>query len=237
MSFAIQENHLDITLILPDVPELRQRLTEKLDEYNSRVEAYKKKYEVKKLGIVFDRDSNMLDAIYKREIVKALLQSGKVEIREVHDRLFEEFNGYVSEDIFTNAVCVINDYIKNGGKYTLGGSGFFTDEMFKGLLKRSAVLEYPESASKQARLQEKYFEYVGRNADYEQHADATIDRAAMKRNGYKMKILAMLRGKHRVAVEDIARNLLKEEGEVFDKIEFYNALSQIQLLLKRLVMV
>jgi predicted NACHT family NTPase len=32
---------------------------------------------------------------------------------------------------------------------------------------------------------------------------------------------------------ELARDLLNEEGEAFDRIEFYNALSQIQLLLKR----
>jgi hypothetical protein len=233
MSFVLTENHLDSTLTLPDVPELRRRLTEKLDEYNRRVEAYRKKYEVKKLGIVIDRDSNMLDAIYKSEILKALLGSGRVEIRQVHDRLYEEFNGYVSEDIFINAISVINDYIKTGGKYTLGGSGFFTEEMFKRLLKNSAVLDYPGAAGQQARLQEKYFEYVGRNTEYAQKADATIDRSAMKRNAYKMKILARLREKHRIFVEELARDLLNEEAEAFDRIEFYNALSQIQLLIKR----
>jgi hypothetical protein len=224
----------DNTLSLPEIPELQQRLREKLDEYNNRIENYKKKYRVKKRDVIIDRESNMLDAIYKSEILTDLLENGQADLRKIHDRLYKEFNDYVSEESFINAVTVITDYINTGGRHTHGGSGFFTDDMFKRLLEASAILDYPESAGQQGRLKEKYFEFVGRNTDYEKKADATIDRTAMKRNSYKMKILARLQEKHRLFVEDLARELLAEEGKAFDKMEFYNALSQIQLLLKRL---
>jgi len=224
------------TLSLPEIPELQQRLREKLDEYKNRIENYKKKYRIKDRDIIIDQESNMLDAIYKSEILTALLENGLADLRKIHDRLYKEFNDYVSEESFMNAVTVICDYINTGGRHTSGGSGFFTDDMFKRLLKSSAILDYPEFAGQQARLKEKYYEFVGRNTEYQKKADATIDRTAMKRNSYKMKILSQLQEKHRVFVEDLAKELLAEEGRAFDKMEFYNALSQIQLLLKRLSM-
>ena len=231
MNFIGQEDRFDNVLSLPDIPELRTRLQEKLDEYNSRIEKYKKKYQVKKLGIVLDRDSNMLDAIYKSEIAASLLNSGKADIREIYDSLRNEFNEYISEDMFANAISVISDYINTGGKHTYGGSGFFTDKMFKELLEASAALEYPDSEKQRAVLQEKYYEYVGRNVIYQEKADTTADHAAMKRNGYKMKILSRLQEKHRLFVDELAKTLKEEEGKGFDKMEFYNALRQLQELL------
>lgn len=237
MKMANPAYELDNTLSLPQIPELQQRLREKLAEYNTRIENYKKKYRVEKRGIIIDRESNLLDAIYKSEIVNALLESGRADLRQIHDSLQSEFNGYVSEDTFMNAVGVINDYINTGGKHTNGGSGFFNDEMFNRLLKVCAILEYPESAGRRARLKEKYFEYLGRNVEYEQKADATVDRSAMKRNAYKVKIMSRLQENQRLFVEELATDLLKEEGSAFDKMEFYNALSQIQLLLKRMTLI
>jgi hypothetical protein len=174
----------------------------------------------------------MLDAIYKSEIVSALLEKGRADLKEIHDSLYKEFNGYVSEEDFTNAVSVINDYLNTGGKHTHGGSGFFTDKLFNRLLKESAILEYPESAQERKRIKEKYYEYLGRNVEYEQKADATVDRAAMKRNSYKINILTRLQEKQRVFVEELANELLEEEGRAFDKMEFYNALGQVLGLLK-----
>jgi len=231
MESTNSEYQFNNTLVLPDIAELRRRLKEKLEEYNSRIENYKKKYQVKKLGIVIDRESNMLDAIYKREILDRLLQDGKADLKTIHDSLYDEFKGYISEDNFLNAVSVITDYIKTGGRHTHGGTGFFTDMMFNKLLKESAALELPTSADQSAAVHARYYEYVGRNLEYEQKADSTVDQVAMKRNSYKMKILGRLLEKRRLFVQEFANELLADERTLFDKIEFYNALSQIQQLL------
>jgi hypothetical protein len=214
------------------VPELKQRLLQKLDEYNKRIKKYKKKYQAKKFGIVIDRDSNILDALYKREIVRPLLETGKADLKNIQETLTEEFNGYIEEDLFSNAISVISDYITTGGRHTYGGSGFFTDEMFRHLLKQSTVLDYPRPADQRVFLQKKYYEYVGRNVVYEQRVETTADHAAMKRNRYKIRILSDLQEQKRVYVEELAEDLQIKEGRGFDKMEFYNALRQVQALLK-----
>lgn len=214
------------------MPELKLRLLQKLDEYNKRIEKYKKKYQSKKLGIVIDRDSNLLDAIYKSEIVRPLIETGKADLKKIKDTLVEEFNGYIEEDLFSNAISVISDYVVTGGRHTYGGSGFFTDEMFRHLLKQSTVLDYPRSAEQKVYLQKKYYEYVGKNVVFEKKLDTTADHAAMKRNLYKIRILGDLQEQGRVFIEELAEELEEKEGRGFDKIEFYNALRQIQALLK-----
>ena len=214
------------------MPELKHRLHQKLDEYTRRIEKYKKKYQAKKLGIVIDRDSNILDAIYKTEIVRPLVETGKADLKKIKEAIIEEFNGYLEEDLFSNAISVISDYVTTGGRHTYGGSGFFTDEMFRHLLKQSTVLEYPRSAEQKVYLQKKYYEYVGRNVVFEQKVETTADHAAMKRNRYKIRILGDLQDNKRLFVEELAEELQDKEGRGFDKMEFYNALRQIQALLK-----
>ncbi len=225
-------NQIDTILVLPQVPELKHRLLQKLDEYNKRIKKYKKKYQAKRLGIVIDRDSNILDAIYKSEIVRPLIETGKADLKKIKESLTDEFNGYIEDDLFSNAISVISDYVSTGGRHTYGGSGFFTDEMFKHLLKQSTVLDYPRSSVQKVFLQKKYYEYVGRNVVYEQKVETTADHAAMKRNRYKIRILGDLQENKRLFVEELAEELQEKEGRGFDKMEFYNALRQIQALLK-----
>ena len=210
---------------------MKQRLRQKLDEYTRRIEKYKNKYQAKKLGIVIDRDSNILDAIYKTEIVRPLVETGKADLKKIKEAIIEEFNGYLEEELFSNAISVISDYVTTGGRHTYGGSGFFTDEMFRHLLKQSTVLDYPKSAEQKVYLQKKYYEYVGRNVVYEQKVETTADHAAMKRNRYKVRILGDLQDNKRLFVEELAEELQNKEGRGFDKMEFYNALRQIQALL------
>jgi hypothetical protein len=233
MKHARWELLLDSVIYLPHTPEMQQRLREKLEEYRKRIEKFKKSYQSKKLGVVLDWNSNLLDAAYKAEIVEALLEQGDIEIRKIHDRIADEFDGYISEEVFGNAVSVINDYISSGGIHTEGGSGFFTDEMFQRLMKSAEVLEYPGDATERAELQNKYYEYLGRNVDLELREDSTIDRAAMKRNAYKVRILADLRERQRVIAGDLAGTLQREEGKAFDRVEFYNAMCQTRDLLER----
>ena len=165
--------------------------------------------------------------IYKSEIVRPLIETGKADLKKIKEAISEEFNGYIEDDLFSNAISVISDYVSTGGRHTYGGSGFFTDEMFRQLLKQSTVLEYPRSAEQRVYLQKKYYEYVGKNVVFEQKADTTADHAAMKRNRYKIRILGDLQEKKSLFVEELADELQQKEDRGFDKMEFYNALRQI----------
>lgn len=219
---------------LPNIPELRHRLNEKLFEYRNRVERLKKMYREEKTGVVIDRDNNILDAIYKAEIVSELLNKHDVNIGQLYDMLQSQFKGYVADEIFLNAISVIDDYLRTGGIHTEGGTVFFTNELLNKLLEEASVIEYPEDAIMRAQIQSKYHEYVGRNVDYEQSSESTIDRAAMKRNTYKIRILSELRKNSRVIVKELAQEITNEEGKIFDRLEFYNAVSQVVDLLKQI---
>ncbi len=219
---------------LPNIPELRHRLSEKLFEYRDRVERLKKMYREEKTGVVIDRDNNLLDAIYKAEIVSELFNKQNVSIGELYDMLQSQFKGYVSDDIFLNAISVIDDYLRTGGIHTEGGTVFFTNELLNKLLEEEAILEYPKDAILRAQLQSKYHEYVGKNVDFEQSSESTIDRAAMKRNSYKIRLLSELRKNGRLIVKELVQEITNEEGKTFDRLEFYNAVNQISDLLKQI---
>lgn len=87
---------------LPRGQAIRSKLEDKLAEYQGRV------------GI---------DAEYKAAIVEELLEKGKVYPSELKIELLGKYE-YVDGGAFDNAVGVIADYCKTGGKNVKDGTGF-----------------------------------------------------------------------------------------------------------------
>jgi len=216
---------------LPEVPALIIRLKHKLEEYQKRIEKYKRDYAVDSVGIVVDRDDNLLDAIYKHAIVKTLLDDGKVNIGTLRAKLKREFKGYMLDDLFTNAVSVIDDYLRTGGAYTTGASQFFNKDMFEAILKESSRVDLPEDKNIRQHLRKKYHEYLGRIQDYKRSTDKTLDPGAHKRDHYQVRIIEELQNKSTIDLNDVIKDLTASEGDGFNKLEFYRASARIHELL------
>lgn len=224
-------SYLHEWVTLPDVPALITRLKTKLEEYQKRIDKYKREYTVDSIGIVVDRDGNLLDAIYKHAIVKALLDDGKVNIDALRAKLKSDFKGYMLDDLFYNAVNVIDDYLRTGGAHTTGASQFFNKDMFESILKESSRIDLPDDKNIRQRLRKKYHEYLGRIQDYEQSTDKTLDPGAHKRDNYQVCIIEELQNKTVIDLNDIIKDLSGSEGEGFNKLEFYRASARIHELL------
>jgi hypothetical protein len=216
---------------LPDVPALKIRLKGKFEEYQKRIEKYKREYAVDSVGIVVDRDDNLLDAIYKHSIVKALLDDGKVNIGALREQLKRDFKGYILDDLFTNAVSVIDDYLRTGGAHTTGASKFFNKKLFESILEESGRVDLPDDKNIRQRLLKKYHEYLGRIQDYERSTDKTLDPGAYKRDHYKVRIIEELQNKAFVDLNDVIKDLAGSEDDGFDRLEFYRASARIHELL------
>ncbi len=227
----INIDYLSESVTLPDIPALKERLAGKLEEYKKRIERYKREYAVNSVGVVLDRNGNLLDAIYKSSIVEALLKHGKVNIGELREKLKRDFNGYILDDQFTNAVSVIDDYLRTGGLHTKGTSKFFNADMFESMLGKAGKIELPADPTIVSRLRKKYHEYLGRIVDHQRSVDRTVDLGAMKRDRYKTRIIDELQEHKRVDLHDLIEKLVKEEGGTFDRLEFYMASARIHQLL------
>ncbi len=223
--------YLNESVDLPDNPALKQRLQGKLDEYQQRIEKYKQDYAVASIGIVVDRDDNLLDAVYKQSIVKVLLEEGKVNISALREQLKLDFKGYLLDDLFSNAVNVINDYLKSGGANTTGASTFFNEELFESILKESGRINQAEDPVIQTRLRKKYHEYLGRIQDHDRSTDKTQDVDAHKRDRYKTHIIEQLQKSGFVDLNDVFRDLIKSDGKGFSRLGFYQASARIHELL------
>lgn len=216
---------------LPDVPALITRLKLKLEEYQKRIEKYKREYAVDSVGIVVDRDDNLLDAIYKHAIVKALLDDGKVNMDTLRAKLKRDFKGYMLDDLFTNAVSVIDDYLRTGGAFTSGASQFFNKDMFESILKETSRVDLPEDKRIQQHLRKKYHEYLGRIQDYKRSPTKTLDPGAHKRDHYQVRIIEELQNNNFVDLNNVIKDLTVSEGKDFNKLEFYRASARIHQLL------
>jgi hypothetical protein len=224
-------SYLNEWVALPDVPALKKRLEAKLVEYQKRIEKYKHDYAVASVGIVVDRDGNLMDAIYKHAIVNALLKNGKVNISALREQLKKDFKGYLLDDLFTNAVSVIDDYMTTGGAHTTGASKFFNKELFESILDESGRLDLPDDTNIKQRLRKKYHEYLGRILDYDRSTDKTLDPGAHKRDHYKVRIIEELQNKGCVDLQDVILELTGSEATGFERLEFYRASARIHELL------
>ena len=224
-------NYLNEWVDLPEGPALRKRFEHKLGEYQNRIDKYKREYNVASVGVIIDRNDNLLDAIYKHAIVKSLLIDGKVNIGALRKQLQHEFNGYILDDLFLNAINVIDDYLKSGGVHTTGASRFFNKELFESILATSARVELPDDIKIQKRIRKKYHEYLARIHEKEESYDKTLDRGADKRDRYKARIIDELLTNHYVDLQTVIQALITSEGKAFDRLEFYQASARVYELL------
>jgi hypothetical protein len=97
-----ENEYLQFTIKLPDDPARVEDLKLKLEEYRNRLEKQK---------------GGKLDTVYKAAILGSLLSSGEIKSEDIAKELSDLHNGINRKD-FENAVAVINDYIKTGGKLT-----------------------------------------------------------------------------------------------------------------------
>ena len=61
------------------------------------------------------------DSMYKAVILRELLNKGEVNTDAIKSRISD--SGVINEAVFNNAVGVIEDYVKTGGKNLEGGTG------------------------------------------------------------------------------------------------------------------
>lgn len=233
MPFMTLAENLDRVLQLPAHPELRARLEQKLQDYRKRIERYAQEYRVERYGLVVDKDHRLVDSVYKATLLEELLDKGALRVGDVYDRLADELKDFASDKAFVNAVNVLDDYLRTGGRHTSGGSGFFTDDLFEQLLRRAEVIHYPRDAVGRAALNRKYHEYLGRTLEYESSVDNTLDRSAMKCDTYKLRILGEARDRGLVNLPELARTVRAEEDRAFDRLEFYRAATRVKELCTR----
>jgi len=219
---------LNSVLRLPRNREVMLRMQEKLTEYTRRKNHYMGKHSVDGYGVLIGENSSLLDSIYKEEILKILIKKGSANIKTIYDDMFKRFKGYVDDDLYANAVRVIEDYLRTGGSNTSGGSGFLTDDLFENLLKDQDVIMLPKDDVLNAKLKKKYHEYLGRIVERQHQSDTSLDMAALKRDGYKARILEILRKDGTVTCTDLAKKVHAEEGNAFSKLEFCRAAAVIR---------
>jgi len=107
-----------IKIILPNNQKAKARLKKKLHEYEKRVDKLKAACHTDNPDITYNSFTG-----YKALIARRLCQRGEVESRELAEELKEEF-GRLDPDTYNNAVGVIYDYCRTGGKNVRNGTGF-----------------------------------------------------------------------------------------------------------------
>ena len=104
-------------IILPEDEDIVSRLRKKLEEYQRRLNDNfpgKDPYDIIKIK---------KDASYKSEILKVLLEKGRVNTHEISMQIHKK-DGYLDADLFDIAAGVIDNYCNRGGMDCIGGTPF-----------------------------------------------------------------------------------------------------------------
>jgi putative hydrolase of the HAD superfamily len=109
---VLEEHGLGPRIALPESEETRERLRNKLREYEGRMQRYDGAPEL----------LSSTGSYYKAEIVRRLLNEGHIYTRQL-SREFRKVGFFDSRE-FLNAARVIEDYCGTGGRNTRGGTGF-----------------------------------------------------------------------------------------------------------------
>lgn len=102
----------------PDDPVLVSRLEKKLNEYVGRLNNKKKENPSLEHSDVLKTGS-----AYKTMVLGKVLRNEYVDTNELYDYLDKRMGG-IDKTAYEGAVNVIDDYINNGGKNTIGGTGY-----------------------------------------------------------------------------------------------------------------
>ncbi len=107
-----------IKIIMPENQRLKARLEKKMLEYEDRVARLKRRRKYDCPDIAYNSFNG-----YKAMIARRLYKCGEVQSLELARELTEEF-GRLDTEMFNNAVQVIYDYCRTGGKNVKHGTGF-----------------------------------------------------------------------------------------------------------------
>ncbi len=100
-------------ILLPKDKVIISQLEKKLEEYEKRINQYR-------------APELQMDPICKISILQNLLDKGFVIPSELDLEMKKNYGSGFSDTTFKNAICVIKDYIKTGGKNLRGGTGFLS---------------------------------------------------------------------------------------------------------------
>ncbi len=104
-----------VVLIKPENKKILSALESKVHEYQGRVRNLKENMPY--------MDPFHSDAGYKSYIGTKLLKHGKIDTEKLSWEITDK-KGEIYKDLYDNAARVLEDYIKTGGKYATGGTGF-----------------------------------------------------------------------------------------------------------------
>jgi hypothetical protein len=105
-------------IILPNNSSIKNKLKQKISEYEKRVTKLKKKFNLNNPDFSYNSIPG-----YKALIARRLYLTGEIETKELAKELHEEY-GRVDPEDFNTAAGVINDYCETGGKKVKKGTGF-----------------------------------------------------------------------------------------------------------------
>jgi len=228
MSFSANSRFLGRILRLPGQTEVRDRLAEKLIEYQRRRQRYLQQNQIAGLGVLVGDDKALLDAHYKETLFSILLKERVLKVGRVYHQLKHEFRGFMDDALFHNAIQVLGDYVRTGGSNTSGGSGFLNEKMLHKLLGEGRQIEIPENQGLRKLLKRKYHEYLGRMMDHELHPDEPANEEALVRDAYKARIIDLLQQDGVVDIPDLAAELEENEADKFRQQSFLQAVSVVQ---------
>lgn len=107
-----------LTIRMPDDPQIKNKLKKKLFDYEKRIQKLREKCKHNNPELACNSSPG-----YKAQIVRRLITVGEVRTSEMVKEIKEEF-GTLDCDMFNNAAKVIYDYCRTGGKNVKSGSGF-----------------------------------------------------------------------------------------------------------------
>ncbi|KKQ80601.1 MAG: hypothetical protein UT02_C0005G0012 [Parcubacteria group bacterium GW2011_GWC2_38_7] len=111
-------------ITLPNDPGLQARLEAKLAEYKTRVEPERAKAIKEGINIESMIARFITRTTYKIEVLTRLLETGTVDVEALRKEISERDGDIYVEKEFDTACAVMNDYCENGGRNTVGGTGF-----------------------------------------------------------------------------------------------------------------
>ncbi len=100
-------------IVLPNNPELVEKLEEKLAEYEQRRDRSFKAPE----------EPEQMDVLCKIAVLSALLKEGSVNTELIENELMERYKTGFNKEIFRNACGVIKGYAERAGEGLVGGTG------------------------------------------------------------------------------------------------------------------
>jgi hypothetical protein len=216
---------------LPEDVTLTKSLQDKLAEYEKRFE----KKQMERLA-----QEDLWDVIYKIAVLNKLLTDNEVDINKVSAELTEEY-GSVNEKILENAIAVIEDYIKTGGKNLAGGTGLKKErDLVEGQgvsveeAKQTALAKFPTDATTSIRGRALVEKLLLEGLTEEEKIELTTIKTAISRfpDNHLGQHLVIMQAQGMITPEDRERLKIIEE---FPKATLVDIVSIIDLRKKEIL--